>query len=444
MLILNSINTDTPYHKHRHQVRSIPLTQSNQYSAIMHHFSDCDGSAIFGISSINLSIWTNSYQHRMEFDLFTACSKFWHTWVGETSLKSGVLSTIIITTTTTIVTTTITFTTSTTTQPTMYSDGSKQHPLTTPRFAGKFVDVRQAFALQIMGQKWIELLRLHMWVVPVGESVWRTTAAYIGAHWVVKIDNQAVRRSLRAEGYHYLWHVRSFGVDGTHLQGVECNAFYKHKALLCRRAPLEKRVQFLNPLGATARFWIFGALHFTTVQVDKLNATQNKMLLKTARVQNAEQRAARGLLCKEASVHKRSLRSPNGLNSMSGNCFRGLVILLGYARAESVTGFWGSRISSASKAFLCPVGLRSMLGSSMFGVQKDLRFSVGERQHGIGSHLKLLLGISGRMKSLYGGNWKSITILFWSTTDVRPISGACPCAYPSFQLPSVRRYTRRR
>jgi hypothetical protein len=48
----------------------------------MQHFSDCDGSAIFRISSNNLSIWTNPYQHPMQFDLFQTSSKFWPTWVG--------------------------------------------------------------------------------------------------------------------------------------------------------------------------------------------------------------------------------------------------------------------------------------------------------------------------------------------------------------------------
>jgi hypothetical protein len=54
----------------------------------MQHFSDCDWNAIFGISSNNVSIWSNSYENPMQFDLFRTSSKFWHTWVGDHSLKS--------------------------------------------------------------------------------------------------------------------------------------------------------------------------------------------------------------------------------------------------------------------------------------------------------------------------------------------------------------------
>jgi hypothetical protein len=37
----------------------------------MQHFSDCDGSAIFGISSKQVGICTNSYQHRIQFKVLT-------------------------------------------------------------------------------------------------------------------------------------------------------------------------------------------------------------------------------------------------------------------------------------------------------------------------------------------------------------------------------------
>jgi hypothetical protein len=59
----------------------------------MQHVSDGDGSAILRISSNKFSIWTNSYQHRMQFDLFQTSSKFWRTWVGVHVLR--VLSQII-------------------------------------------------------------------------------------------------------------------------------------------------------------------------------------------------------------------------------------------------------------------------------------------------------------------------------------------------------------
>jgi hypothetical protein len=54
----------------------------------MQHFSDCNGSAIFRISSKQVVICTNSYQHRMQFDLFRTSSKLWRTWVGVQSLQS--------------------------------------------------------------------------------------------------------------------------------------------------------------------------------------------------------------------------------------------------------------------------------------------------------------------------------------------------------------------
>jgi hypothetical protein len=44
--------------------------------AIMQHFSDCDGSAIFRISSKKGANRTNSYQHRMQIDMFQTSSKF--------------------------------------------------------------------------------------------------------------------------------------------------------------------------------------------------------------------------------------------------------------------------------------------------------------------------------------------------------------------------------
>jgi hypothetical protein len=52
----------------------------------MQHFSDCDGSAMFGISPV--AIWTNSYQHPTQFDLFQTSSKLSLTWVGVQILQS--------------------------------------------------------------------------------------------------------------------------------------------------------------------------------------------------------------------------------------------------------------------------------------------------------------------------------------------------------------------
>jgi hypothetical protein len=63
-------------------------TRFSYYYAIMQHFSDCDGSAIFGISSKNTAISTNTYQHRMLFDLFRTSSMFSLIWVGVHSLMS--------------------------------------------------------------------------------------------------------------------------------------------------------------------------------------------------------------------------------------------------------------------------------------------------------------------------------------------------------------------
>jgi hypothetical protein len=49
---------------------------------IIQHFSDCDRSAIFRISSKEIAIWNNSYQHPMQLDLFQTSSKLWLTWAG--------------------------------------------------------------------------------------------------------------------------------------------------------------------------------------------------------------------------------------------------------------------------------------------------------------------------------------------------------------------------
>jgi hypothetical protein len=46
--------------------------------AIMQHPSNCDGIAIFRISTNNCAIWPNSYQHPMKCDLFPTSSKFRH------------------------------------------------------------------------------------------------------------------------------------------------------------------------------------------------------------------------------------------------------------------------------------------------------------------------------------------------------------------------------
>jgi hypothetical protein len=43
---------------------------------IMLHFSDCDGGVIFRISTNNCSIWPNSYEIPMQFDLSQTSSKF--------------------------------------------------------------------------------------------------------------------------------------------------------------------------------------------------------------------------------------------------------------------------------------------------------------------------------------------------------------------------------
>jgi hypothetical protein len=56
------------------------------YYAIMQHFSDCDGGAIFRISSNKFVICTKSYQNRRRFDLFRTSSKFWRT---DTNKKKG-------------------------------------------------------------------------------------------------------------------------------------------------------------------------------------------------------------------------------------------------------------------------------------------------------------------------------------------------------------------
>jgi hypothetical protein len=45
----------------------------------MQHLSDCDGSAIFRISSKQIANCTNSYQDRMQFDLFRTSSKLLRT-----------------------------------------------------------------------------------------------------------------------------------------------------------------------------------------------------------------------------------------------------------------------------------------------------------------------------------------------------------------------------
>jgi hypothetical protein len=61
--------------------------RSFQNFTIMQHFSDCDGNAIFRISSNNLSIWTNSYQNPTQFDLFQNSSKFWSLGCSENFLE---------------------------------------------------------------------------------------------------------------------------------------------------------------------------------------------------------------------------------------------------------------------------------------------------------------------------------------------------------------------
>jgi hypothetical protein len=86
----------------------------------MQYFSDCDGSAIFRISSNNVAIWTNSFHNPMHFDVFWTSSTFSLSWVGGPLLTVlGVLSKITnttnaITTTTTAITTITTTTTTTT------------------------------------------------------------------------------------------------------------------------------------------------------------------------------------------------------------------------------------------------------------------------------------------------------------------------------------------
>jgi hypothetical protein len=87
----------------------------------MLHLSDCDGSAIFRISSNKVAIWTDSLQNRMEFDIVQTSSKLYVlTYLGGGPLLTvlGALSQIINTTTTT--STTITTTTTTTTTTTWY------------------------------------------------------------------------------------------------------------------------------------------------------------------------------------------------------------------------------------------------------------------------------------------------------------------------------------
>jgi hypothetical protein len=55
----------------------------------MQHFSDCDGRAIFRVSSKNRFICPNSYQNRMECDLLRTSSKCWLIWVGVHSLNGS-------------------------------------------------------------------------------------------------------------------------------------------------------------------------------------------------------------------------------------------------------------------------------------------------------------------------------------------------------------------
>jgi hypothetical protein len=92
MPMLNTINTDTKYDQYRSCFCCcVSIWFQKTYFAIMQHFSDCDGSAIFGTETI--AMWNNSYQHPMRFDLFQTSSKWGLTWVGVHVLR--VLSTII-------------------------------------------------------------------------------------------------------------------------------------------------------------------------------------------------------------------------------------------------------------------------------------------------------------------------------------------------------------
>jgi hypothetical protein len=91
------MNTDTKYDRYL-------KTSKYTYFAIMQHVSDCDGNAIFGISSKQNTIRTNSYQNRTQFDFVQTSSKFEVlTYLGGGLLLTvvGVLSKITNTTITT-------------------------------------------------------------------------------------------------------------------------------------------------------------------------------------------------------------------------------------------------------------------------------------------------------------------------------------------------------
>jgi hypothetical protein len=75
----------------------------------MQHFSDCDGSAMFRVSSKQIAIWTTSYQNPEQFDLVQTSSKFevlTHLGGGPLLTVLGVLSQITNTTITTNTTST--------------------------------------------------------------------------------------------------------------------------------------------------------------------------------------------------------------------------------------------------------------------------------------------------------------------------------------------------
>jgi hypothetical protein len=88
------MNTDTKYDRYL-------KTSKYTYFAIMQHVSDCDGNAIFGISSKQNTIRTNSYQNRTQFDFVQTSSKFEIlTYLGAkfevlTYLGGGLLLTVV-------------------------------------------------------------------------------------------------------------------------------------------------------------------------------------------------------------------------------------------------------------------------------------------------------------------------------------------------------------
>jgi hypothetical protein len=160
-----------------------------------------------------------------------------------------------------------------------------------------YADILWIFAtspsmMQIMTEKWFELLSKHGWEVPVQEATWCTTAP--DEHVMsVLVNGVRVNRSPRADGFKAVGTTiafnNAFKKELADRLARAWRAFYKYKRLLMSKlSPIGRRLQFLCMLVESTLFYCAGSWNLKATQLSQLRGAQQDMIRKMLRIKRPE------------------------------------------------------------------------------------------------------------------------------------------------------------